>query len=303
MPDYYALLGVSPEEGGNEQAAAEPVDSEMTTAPEQEPDTKPEEGGQEQEVAAPAEGEEQEIANGGEQSAEERHRMAAERKARQQQEQEAQIEQRMRAQYEGQIGEILSAMGLTDPNNENRPVTNLQEFRAWQEGQKTAKLRRDLRSGNLTEESLQTAIMQMPQVKALAEKAAAAEQAVRQQEYQQNVGIQMAAIKRLNPEIGSVDDIIQMPCGPKFAEYVRKGLNFEEAYRLADADGIAQRARRAGVQQARNDAAGKAHMRPMATAGTPGGVVPEKERKMYRLLNPNMTDEEILKAYENKRKD
>lgn len=301
MPDYYALLGVSPAEGENVQDPAEPA-AEATTAPENENAQQIETGAEEQEVAEPAQ-EADEDEGTGDQSADERHQQAAARRERQRAEQEAQIESRMKAQYEGKISEILNELGLTDPANNNRQVKTLEDFEAWRQGQRTAKLRRDLRSGNLSEESLQTAIMQMPQVRALAEKAAAAEEAVRQAEYQQNVGIQMAQIRRMNPDIHTVDDIVQSPCGPKFAEYVRKGLNFEEAYRLADADGIAKRARRAGLQQARNESAGKSHMRPMSTSGTPSGVVPEREMRMYRTLNPGMTDAEILKAYEAKRKD
>lgn len=304
MPDYYAILGVTPpEEGGNEQGVAAPA-AEATTAPNEAEQQLDERGGNEQEIAEPAQTDDATAAGGNEdQTAEERHQQAAARRARQQEEQEAKIEERIRAQYDGHISEILKSMGLTDPNNNNKEVTTLEEFRAWQSGQRAAKLRRDLRSGNLSEESLQEAIMRMPQVKALADRAAAAEQAMRQQSYEQNVGIQMAKIRRMNPDVQSVDDIIRLPCGPKFAEYVRKGLNFEEAYRLADADGIAQRARRAGEQQARNNAAGKGHMVPMASSGTPNGMVPEREKQMYRRLIPGITDEQILKAWNAKRKE
>ena len=300
MPDYYALLGVSPVEGGNEQEAAEPA-AEAPQAPENETEQQLETGAEEQDVAEPAQ-EADEDEGTGDQSAEERHQQAAARRERQRAEQQAQIETRLKTQYEGKISEILNELGLTDPANENRQVKTLEDFEAWKQGQRTAKLRRDLRSGNLSEESLQTAIMQMPQVRALAEKAAAAEEAVRQAEYQQNVGIQMAQIRRMNPDIHTVHDIVQSPCGPKFAEYVRKGLNFEEAYRLADADGIAQRARRAGLQQARNESAGKKHMVPIAGSGQPQGVIPDREMWMYRQLNPGMSDEQIRKAWENKRK-
>lgn len=303
MEDYYALLGVSPMEGENEQEAAEPAASD-TTAPDQETEQLTDNGGNEQDAADPAqENAEEDRAGNGNQTAEERHQQAAARRARQQQEQEAQISDRIKAEYEGQISEILTAMGLTDPNNENKPVKTLEDFRSWQAGQRSAKLRRDLRSGNLSEESLQEAIMQMPQVRALAEKAAAAENAMRKQEYDQNVAIQMANIRRMNPDVGSVDDIIQLPCGPKFAEYVRKGLTFEEAYRLADAEGISQRARRAGIQQARNDAAGKSHMVSMTRAGTPAGIVPADVRDNYRMLNPTMSDADIRKAWEASRKE
>lgn len=227
-----------------------------------------------------------------EQSAEERHANA----------------ERRRREYEAQMQkqvteDVLKKLNLRDPYNDNKPVTTIEEYQKYQQNAAAAKLQREIKSGSMTMETLEEAMLASPTIRNIvngagAEAAAAqeAQEQARQAQYQADMQRQIAEIQRINPQIKSINDIIAMPTGVEFAGYVRKGLTPVEAYRLANHDAIVSGARSAAEQAARNSAAGKGHLEQTKANNPQGFEVTQAMRDKYHRFAPNATDAEIAAA-------
>lgn len=104
---------------------------------------------------------------------------------------------------------------------------------------------------------------------------------------------QLAEIRQMDPAMTDLGTILQSEAGPKFREYVDKGLGFTEAYKLAAENRLADiKANRQGAKTG-----GKDHLTSTASRGGGDVEVPAETKEMYRLLMPDMTDEQIQKAY------
>ncbi len=228
------------------------------------------------------------------QSAQQRHAQAAERRARE-------LQQAQEAARKTAVAEFLATVNVRDPQNGNKPVKTLEEFNAYVSGQKTAQLNRAVKNGELTPELLEAAVLQSPKIKKLLESVneerVAAQQSTQQAQtvqYQANMQRQLAEIKRLNPAVNSIDDIIRMETGPEFARLMRTGLAPAEAYKLANHEALVSAARTAAEQALRNAQAGKAHLQPTAAAaGTAQTEVSSVTLERYRRFYPGITREKV----------
>lgn len=104
---------------------------------------------------------------------------------------------------------------------------------------------------------------------------------------------QLAEIRAMDPAMTDLNAILSSEAGPKFREYVDRGLGFTEAYKLAAEE------RLAGIKSNRQGArtGGKDHLTSTSQRGGGDVEVPAETKEMYRLLMPDMTDEQIQKAY------
>nr|DAH38068.1 MAG TPA: hypothetical protein [Caudoviricetes sp.] len=290
---YWALFDVpAPEEGGNEQEAADPAtQTEETT---EETVT----GGNEQEAADPATeeqgnpGEAQEAPEPeekDEQDPETRRKNAAQRRIREKQE----AEQKGRRDA---AAEIFRQMNLQDPKT-GKTVTTMEEFAAYQQAKVQAKAEEDLKKGKLSQEVLQSVLMASPEMQAVLQNARETKETAEVQDFTARREMELAEIRKINPEIKTLDDIIRMPTGGDFADLVRKGCSFVQAYKTANFEAIMQKNRAAGEQRARNAAMSQAHIKGTPKSQQEAFVVPQQVREMYRKFNPDITDEEIAKDY------
>lgn len=234
------------------------------------------------------------------QTAEQRRANAARRR---QQEQQAAIDnavaaerQKLQQEHDAKLNEVFAKAGLIDSAT-GKPITNLQEFEQWHRTYSDAKLEQDLKSGKLTKDVLDQLIANHPAVKqaeAAMSRITAAEQERQAEADQARIDDQLAQIAQINPEIKSVADILKMPTAEAFRANVNKGMDFYDAYRLANleeiAEGKAQRARQAAQANQR----GKDHL--VSTGNSRGGgaaSVPQDQMKLYRMMNPRATDAQI----------
>lgn len=319
MKDYYALFGVpAPKEGENVQEPAEPVgvseesgeNVQEPAEPAREETQEPESNGPETQEGGQAEngenaenGSDDSEGEGKPQSAEERRRQAAARKERETQKRQNELQaaiererQKAKEEKNALVADVMKLVGMKTKSGE--PVQTLEQYEQLMTEQKQARLERDLKAGKLSVEGLQQAIAGMPQVREALENAKKAEERANSETFTARREMELAEIRKINPEIQSLDDILKMETGKKFAEAVGKGNSFIDAYFLANREDMLRKQREAGRQAARNEASGKSHMQ--ATSQEARGSVPvtDRDRKLYRLFNPEMTDAEIAKAKE-----
>lgn len=310
MGDYYALFGVpNPDAGEKAQESADPAPQTVDAGEKAQEPADPAEAETEHgteaaaeqsgrtEDAAQADPEGRDREKAADVSAQEKNReQAAKRRAREQAIAERSRQEAQR-EFDRTLREIFASMGLTDPANGNQPIATLEDFRRYQSEKDNAKLRRDLKNGELTPESLQTALLQTPEIRKLLDEAEKTRQEAGKEAFIARRETELAEIRRLNPGVQTLTDIVQMETGPAFIGYVNRGLGYLEAYKLANHDQLVNRARAAGEQAARNETAGKRHLQPVKTASGEAVTVPEEVKRMYRKFTPDISDQEILRHY------
>lgn len=200
---------------------------------------------------------------------------------------------------------LFASAGMVDRYHDNKPITTLEEFEAFQTARQADKLARELQGGRLTPESLQAAINNSPAVKAAQEavealkaKEQAETEAARKAEFEQRVKDELAEIHRMNPSLNSVEDVLALPTGDEFARLVREnGLSFLQAFKLANADSLAEARARAASEGAARNAASKSHLRSVNAGGQVAADVPPDVIANYRMFDPGISMEEIRRDY------
>lgn len=299
--------GPQPTQGGNEPEPAEPVD-EGGTDPTGEPGTPPE-----RRTEKPA------------QSPEENRRFAA---ARRKAEQEAAIEQARQAAREEakraadeEMKQFFVQAGLRNPYS-NTAITNMEEYRQYQEQHRTEQLRKAMAEGKMTPEQLNEAITQNPAIRQIlderARQAQAApaegqaaqpsqEQPERQPsqsqppaqgaDIQARMAAEVAEIGRMDPAIRETADLLKQPWSKEFYGYVKEGYSFLGAYHKAVSAQQTQQAAAAAKQQAINNVASKQHLKSGAPQGGGMEAVPAAEMRYFRTFMPDASEAEIQKFY------
>ena len=296
----FAAFGVEKDAGEKESEAAEQIEEDVEDeATVNESDDEPAE---EQE---PVTDTEDETDDAGEQSAEERRENAARRR---QVEQQAAIDAAVKAaldaqrqQYDAERQEFFQQAGVVNPYT-NTPITNMEEFRAWREEQENRRIQKELSSGKLTKETLEGLIDKHPAVQAARqaqEQEAARAQEAQTQQFLQDVEGQLAEIRKTDPSVQNVADLMNKSYSKAFYEAVQHGNNFLDAFYLATRGMQFENVEEKARQSAINNLTGKNHLKATSVGGRAGATITPEERAMYRLFNPTATDQEIQR-YQNK---
>lgn len=213
------------------------------------------------------------------QSAQENARQAEGRRIRER-------EQRAYQVARSEMSALLKELGIE--KSDGSTIDTIEDLEA------VAKARREerLSKGSPTEADIQAIVderlrqAQAPQQRSLSP------------EERAEVDRELAEIRAMDPAMTDLTAILQSEAGPKFREYVARGLGFTEAYKLAAEN------RLAGIKANRQGAktGGKDHLTSTSQRGGGDVEVPAETKEMYRLLMPDMTDEQIQKAYNADRK-
>jgi len=312
----YAAFGLDPKQGGKDPdiadqgAEQEETPEDQATDPENESgdaDTGAEAEDNAEDEAGEEAGDDEDQAEEGaenqpeEQTPEQRRANAARRRQAETQAAvnaavAAALEQRDQ-QHEQELNTFFQQAGLVNPFTKE-PITNMEEFRAWRTEQENQKLQRELQSGKLTQETLNELIDRHPAMQAAKQAQEQEQQAAKQaqeQSFMQDVERQLAEIRKTDPSIQNVSDLMNRAYSKEFYEAVKRGNNFLDAFYLATRGQQVQAAEEAARQSAVNNLTGKKHLKATSIGGRPGATVTAEEREMFRVFNPKATDAEIQK--------
>ena len=242
---------------------------------------------------------------------EQRRENAAKRRQQEQKAQQAAINQAVQAavrqeqdKHEGILKEFFAKAGLKNTIT-GEPITNMEQFNAWNQQFNDAKLQRDLKAGKLTPEGLATAIGNHPIVKQaqqLVTQDAAAKQADREAAAKAKIEGEIAEIHKMDESIGSLEDLMQAPYWPELYAMTKRGYSIKDAHFLLNHERLEKAKIDAAIQQTMNNTRGKDHMTATAVPRGAGSIsVPAADLAMFRQFNPGATDAEI-QAYYNKYK-
>lgn len=315
--DIYAVLGIDPTsqqpeaadpagQGEKAPSVAETAGGEESTGAEA-PREGPEAGA---EAAPQEEGEQKPEESGTPASAQpmSRAERAEQARLRREREQKAAVDAAVlaeRQRNEAAMAAMFEAAGMVDRYHDNKPITSLEEFKTFQAARQADKLGRELQAGRLTPESFQAAVDSSPAVREaretverLKEREKAEAEAAHKAEFEAQVREELAEIHRMDPSVNSVDDILALPTGNEFAAYVReKNLSFLDAFRLANAERLAESRAMAAREGAARNAASKSHLRSIGAGGQAAVDVPADVVANYRMFDPGISLEEIQRDY------
>lgn len=278
--------GVNSDEGVQEPT--EPASDDGMTEGSVEDNT---EGEKEQEAAEPVKNQ---------QSAEENAKYAAARREAER-ERDAAIA-KMKAEHDAELDKAISALGLENPYT-GKPVTNRAELEAYkkQHSEETRKqMQERAEEAGLSEEEIQNLVRSHPdfqQAMQIVSEAKAAKEAAEQVKAKNTLEAAMKEVHELDPSINSFEDLRQHESWSEVENRVRRGYTFADAFYFANRNAIEQRKMAAMEQQIRNSMNGKGHLDSSSPKGDGGITVPSDVMAEYRAINPNATEEQILRHY------
>lgn len=243
------------------------------------------------------------------QTPEERRANAARRR---QQEQQQAIERAVEAERNKQKEEFDKKMqsffdraGLKNSFT-GEPITNMEQFQAWDKQYREDQLKKGLQSGKLTPEILNEVIDSHPVVQKAKDLVSRSEEQTRAAQIaaaEVKVKSQLEEISKLDPSIKTVEDLLNAPNAKEFYALVKQGNSLVQAFRLANFDRLVKESADAARQQAVSNTRGKDHLQATGNSrGAGAAPVPGDELAMYRLLNPHATEAQIQAHYNKYRK-
>lgn len=286
-----------PAEQGTEQPAEKPAEAEQVTEVPAEPEAQA--GGEPNPAEKPEEGAKQQVM-----PPEQRRENAARRR---QEEQRIAIDravqeavQKEREKTSAEMQDFFAKAGLKNTVT-GQPITNMEEFRAWNEQFNRAKLERELKEGKLTPEGLETAIGSHPAIKQaqqLATDRQAQEQAKKADEIKARIDAEVAEIHKLDASINSLEDLLRAPYGQELYAMTQRGYSIKDAHFLLNHDRLEQAKLEAARQQAMAGARNKDHLTGTGTPRGGGAIsVPSSDLAMFRQFNPGASDAQIQEYY------
>lgn len=303
----YEALGLEVPTAGNDQAVDAPevqTDPSAADAGQAAPEGAEQDPPQEDAGAAPedgADGPEEPEAKPQQTQQERRENAARRRKA----EQQAAIDAALAAQkqqFDAQLQEFFAKAGLKNTVT-GETITSMEQFNDWQSQHVQQRLERELKAGKPSKETLDQLIAEHPAVKqaaALVEQNRQAEQQRREAEARARADADIAEIRKLDPSIQGIGDLLKLDRAEQFSAYVKKGNSFLDAYRLTYFDRISESAARTAREQTLRSARSKNHLAGTAPGRGTGAVsVSPQEMALYRAFLPNASDAEI-QAFHNK---
>ena len=111
---------------------------------------------------------------------------------------------------------------------------------------------------------------------------------------------QLTEIRALDPKLASLSDILKLDTAEAFRGYVRRGLDWKDAFLLANRERLLIST--AEREELRRRKAGKAHLQPDRSRGEGAVSVPAPELQFYRELLPGLSEAEYRRHYNAERK-
>lgn len=324
--DIYKAFGIDPDEDGEETDQGGDVDEEDVEEEGAEQEGAGVEDMDDDEPEAEDEGDDQPETHGDDGDDEpeedeerqpmdraERARQAAARRARERQADIDAALARGRAEERERLNRLLKSSGMKNPLDKNSSIEDVEGFERYVQAAGSAREElRDRRVGSGQgsaddiREIVSEAVERHPAIIRARELEAEAEREQQRAMAERVKAKTEAQIREISESYDSnikgIEDILAMDTAETFKGYVAKGLNFVDAYKLANYEAIAAQKAAAGQRQAASLAASKKHLSSTRSRGAGGVEVPADVKAMYRKFMPGITDKEIAAHYAKQQK-
>lgn len=267
------------------------------------------EGENEQESAEPAATETEVNSENKEssvQSTEERRQNAALRRQREESARRAELQAMERAaQARIDAAYAKAYEGRANPYT-GQPITTEKEYQEYMEQYRSETAKEQLSNAGLSPDVINTFIESHPAVRRAEDVLEQAERAKAQAQQalaQEGLANEIKMISALDPQIKTIDDLANMPNAEKFNSLVQSGISLSDAFKLANFERLVTKSSEAAKTSARNSVAGRSHLSSTNINGSAPKEIPPDTLKMYREMNPGLSDAEYQKHYERMNKE
>lgn len=310
MPDidYYKALGVEAPEDAGSQPGAEPEKVEAENdAPEnpveevaeestEEPVTETEESEEPAQDGEPAVDEPQKR----KQSKKENAKFAAARRKAEMDEAIRRAVQAERERAKAEQDALIAGAHLDNPYT-GEPVRTREEFDAWQARHREEQRKEMQARAGLTDEEMAEFVSHLPEVEQAREARQRAEQVLDQTRQERTAALidsELAKIREYDASVQSLDDIEKTAENPQILDMVQRGYSLSDAWLLTHYSEVIKAQTQAARQAAVATARSKDHLSATKSRGTTGmESVPHDVCEMYKIMNPGISDDEIIKDY------
>ena len=238
---------------------------------------------------------------------EQRRQNADRRRQQERQAQQAATEQAVqdalnqeRSKHEAEMQAFFARAGLRNTVT-NEPITNMEQFEAWQKQHREVQLQKDLQAGKLTPEGLQGAISDHPvvqQAQQLLDRNAQQEREQARAQARAQIDADVAEIGKLDASITSLEDLMKTPYWNDLYAMTQRGYSLKDAHFLLNHKRLEEAKLEAARAAGANNARGKDHMTGLAPVRGGGSItVPADQLAIYRQFMPGATDAEIQAHY------
>lgn len=200
----------------------------------------------------------------------------------------------------------LKAVGAKNPFT-GKIIETAEDLAAYRSAQSDRAKQQFMRSAGQTEEAYQQTVESLPEVVAARQaqkdaesRAAIAEGKIRESEeaeFRRSLEEEVKRIAETGEDVKTLEDVTKLEKYPEIREKIQRGYTLEDAYRSVYREEIETRQANVRAERAAAAAASKSHLGKTSGKGAPTVTVPADVLSTYKLLNPNMSDADIVKHY------
>lgn len=200
----------------------------------------------------------------------------------------------------------LKAVGAKNPFT-GKIIETAEDLAAYRSAQSDRAKQQFMRSAGQTEEAYRQTIESLPEVVAARQaqkdaesRAAIAEGKIREAEeaeFRLALDEEVKRIAETGEDVKTLEDVTKLEKYAEIREKVNRGYTLEDAYRSVYRKEIEERQANVRAERAAAAAASKNHLGKTSGKGAPNITVPADVLSTYKLLNPNMSDADIVKHY------
>lgn len=238
------------------------------------------------------------VSDGHTQTPEENSRYAAARRAAEAERDRAIAAERERSAREADS--LIASLGMVNPYT-GQAINSKAEYDAYTKARAGEAKKTFMEQSGISESQYQQMIQSLPEVQEAMKARAESERVAaeyRSMQARSRLEEQVKEVTKLDPSIKSIDDLAKMENYDVFYDLVKKGNSLADAYKLANYDKLMERSAAAEKQRNLNAAAGKSHFTPNANTIASGlDEVPASTKEYYKIMFPDMSEEQIAKEY------
>lgn len=200
----------------------------------------------------------------------------------------------------------LKALGAKNPYT-GKIIETAADLEAYRKDQSENAKQKFMRSSGQSEEAYRQTVESLPEMVAAKQaqkdaesRAAIAEAKIREADeadFRRSLDEEVKRIAETGENVKTLEDVTKLEKYPEIREKINRGYSLEDAYRSVYRNEIETRQANVRAERAAAAAASKNHLGKTSGKGAPSVTVPADVLSTYKLLNPNMSDADIVKHY------
>jgi hypothetical protein len=207
-----------------------------------------------------------------------------------------------KADTEAALDAQVATLGLKNPYRNNEPITTNAQLLQFQRDSREDKIKRMAQAAGMTDDDVRELIDQHPDVaagKQLRQQQEAQAREAERQKAERALNADLAEIEKLMPGVGTREGVVSHESWPKVQKLMKDNPNMGvlAAFRSVNAEAIASQMAGKAAGAAKRNAASKNHLRGGRGRGEGLPEVPADVRAIYQAFDPDMSENDMRRAY------